>query len=186
MPDLIGNYEVSVLDVLGIGHFGQVYKATHQITKDIAAIKQIQLSHDDVDAHDSYLHDLAELEIDTLKTLTHPNIVKYITHIVQNDSVYIVTEYCDLGHIGKYLKSNPNLQIHVKARLVLESAQAVAYMHGQKSPIIHRDIKIENILIKTEGCEATAKLSDFGLAKVLDKSDFKIASHRLWRHQLML
>ena len=167
----VGDYNVTMLPRLGGGTFGQVYKATHKKTKEVVAVKQIPLSHDDVDAHDSKLHDMAQAEIDSLRQLQdHPNIVQFLKTIVKEDSVFLFMEFCDLRDVSVYLKKNANLDLVSRVKIMTQAASAVAFMHGQKRPVIHRDIKLENILMKTENGEAVVKIADFGLAMLSDET----------------
>ena len=95
MPETInvGDYVVTIMPRLGGGTFGQVYKAVHKKTKEDVAIKQIHLTHDDVDAHGSKLHDMAQAEIDVMSSLQdHPNIVKLFRCISKDDSVFLVMD----------------------------------------------------------------------------------------------
>lgn len=111
-------------------------------------------------------------EINSLKILNHKNIIKYIKDINQNDDVYILTEYADCGElfylIGDYL-SESECKYYMKG-----ITDGLKYMHDNK--IIHRDIKLENILVKNEIDKETnlivkvPKLADFGFSIIQEEN----------------
>lgn len=108
-------------------------------------------------------------EINILKILDHPHIIKIYEVYYYKSSYYIVTEYCEGGPLSQLLKHHivtPQLAQAIFRQLV----SALAYIHRQN--IIHRDIKLDNILIvsKLESSSSTEidiRLIDFGLSKKL-------------------
>ena len=110
-----------------------------------------------------------EAELEIIKRLeNHPNIVQLIDHIMTPTNCYLIMEYCDLNHLEDYFKKNRTMDRLEKVKLMRQSANAVVYMHTRDPPIIHRDIKPTNILMKTESGKAIAKIGDFGVSKLFE------------------
>lgn len=141
-------------DSLGKGAFGQVYRALNWATGETVAVKEIQLSN----IPKSELGEIMS-EIDLLKNLNHPNIVKYKGFVKTREYLYIILEFCENGslhNISKRFGKFPENLVSVYISQVLEG---LVYLHDQG--VIHRDIKGANILTNKDG---TVKLADFGVA----------------------
>ncbi|KAH8830757.1 hypothetical protein DL96DRAFT_1594203 [Flagelloscypha sp. PMI_526] len=141
-------------DSLGKGAFGQVYRALNWSTGETVAVKEIELSN----IPKSELGDIMS-EIDLLKNLNHPNIVKYKGYAKTPQYLYIILEFCENGSlyaISKRFGKFPETLVAVYISQVLEG---LVYLHDQG--VIHRDIKGANILTNKDG---TVKLADFGVA----------------------
>ena len=148
----LGNYQLG--DCLGRGAFGSVYRGLNYMNGETVAVKQIQLGN-------IPKAELGEImsEIDLLKNLHHPNIVKYKGSEKTKDYLYIILEYCENGslhHICKRFGKFPEGLVSVYISQVL---QGLIYLHDQG--VIHRDIKGANILTTKDG---SVKLADFGVA----------------------
>jgi serine/threonine protein kinase len=149
---LLNDYQLG--DSLGKGAFGQVYRALNWATGETVAVKEIQLSN-------IPKGELGQImsEIDLLKNLNHPNIVKYKGFVKTREYLYIILEFCENGslhNICKRFGKFPESLVAVYIRQVLEG---LVYLHDQG--VIHRDIKGANILTNKDGC---VKLADFGVA----------------------
>lgn len=106
-------------------------------------------------------------EVQALRRLQkHPNVVSLIEIYQERPDFCIIMEYCGLGDLTTYIPRN-NPDIKKKLDIMLQCASAVRYMHSQDTPIVHRDIKPANILMKTTDKGPVAKITDFGLAKIL-------------------
>lgn len=137
---------------IGRGAFATVYKAIDLKTGEFVAIKEIPLAK--LGSVDSTMS-----EIELLQELEHPNIVKYLGFMKDQERLSIVLEYCENGSlaaIGKRFGSFPENLVAMYMRQVLEG---LVYLHAQGT--IHRDIKGGNILTTKDG---VAKLADFGVA----------------------
>ncbi|MFF2795130.1 serine/threonine protein kinase [Lysinibacillus xylanilyticus] len=95
-----------------------------------------------------------------MRQINHRNIVKYIDHFEENESIYIVMEYYEGTLLDQYLKDFPiNDRDHLYTSIFLPLIGALSYLH--KKGILHRDIKPSNIMINSEGNPC---LLDFGSA----------------------
>jgi len=112
---------------------------------------------------------LTEMDIKELKLLArfdHPNVVKFLgVSIPENpkETPMIVSELCSNGDLFDYVRNVPPPHLNKVLSLMLDVARGLKYLHDHKPSVIHRDCKSSNILITTR---ATAKIADFGLAKV--------------------
>jgi serine/threonine-protein kinase len=150
-----GDYEI--LEELGRGGMGVVYKARHVTFQRLVAIKMI-LSGGQAGAEQTarFL-----VEARAVARLQHPNIVQ-IHEIGEHDGLpYFSLEYADGDNLATKLKGSPPSDMEA-ARLVELLARAVHYAHGRG--IVHRDLKPANILLTADGIP---KIADFGLAKFL-------------------
>ena len=118
----------------------------------------------DPDAVTDFLH-----EVHLLSQLRHPNVVLYLGAAVgeseEDDRVlYIVTEFMGGGTLAGLLYSSTELvDMQVALRMAYEAALGIAYLHSRNPPIVHRDIKSENLLLDESG---VIKVADFGLSAI--------------------
>jgi serine/threonine protein kinase len=96
----------------------------------------------------------------------HPNIIKLLDLFENADYYYIVIEYMEGKDLFDYLKSR-NFQISERRgrELALQIAEAIQYLHSYG--IVHRDIKLENVMMSSSADNAVPKLVDFGLARII-------------------
>lgn len=100
-----------------------------------------------------------QYEIDILKNLTHPNIVKLFEIYETPDALFLVMEYCEGVELFDEIIAKKYFEEAEAAKVLKQLLQAIAYCHGQK--IAHRDLKPENILINiSQG--GSIKVIDFG------------------------
>ena len=123
---------------LGSGSYGAVYLAKNVVMDNIVAIKTIEKTEDNM------VDDLEiKNEINILKKLSHPNIVKVYEFFDTILYYYIVTEYCKKGELFSYIKNRySERQLSV---LFYQVFSGLCYLHEKK--IIHRDLKLENIMV---------------------------------------
>ncbi|KAJ9607724.1 Protein kinase of the Mitotic Exit Network [Cladophialophora chaetospira] len=141
-------------DCLGKGAFGSVYRALNWGTGETVAVKQIKLA----DLPKSELR-VIMLEIDLLKNLDHPNIVKYQGSVKLPETLNIILEYCENGSLHSISKNFGRFPENLVALYMSQVLQGLVYLHDQG--VIHRDIKGANILTTKQGL---VKLADFGVA----------------------
>ena len=156
------------IDIIGTGSFGTVYLAQNLYTKEKVAIKKIKKSIAD------YLSDGEILdEIEILKNLEHPDIVKIIEFYNTENAFYIVNEYCQYGELYDQVSNKlSEIQICVIFRQILSG---LAYLHSNN--VAHRDLKLENIMISDieyvrvkKEKYFDIKIIDFGTARIFDKN----------------
>ncbi|KAF2846283.1 hypothetical protein T440DRAFT_231492 [Plenodomus tracheiphilus IPT5] len=152
--DVAGLKDFQLGDCLGKGAFGSVYRALNWGTGETVAIKQVRLEN--LGAAD--LKNM-EMEIDLLKNLNHPNIVKYNGFVRSSESLYIILEYCENGSLHSICKNFGKFPENLVALYMSQVLHGLLYLHEQG--VIHRDIKGANILTTKEGL---VKLADFGVA----------------------
>ncbi|CAO2658538.1 Nn.00g062610.m01.CDS01 [Neocucurbitaria sp. VM-36] len=152
--DVAGLKDYQLGDCLGKGAFGSVYRALNWGTGETVAIKQVRLEN--LGAAD--LKNM-EMEIELLKNLNHPNIVKYIGVVRSSESLYIILEYCENGSLHSICKNFGKFPENLVALYMSQVLHGLLYLHEQG--VIHRDIKGANILTTKEGL---VKLADFGVA----------------------
>lgn len=113
---------------------------------------------------------MGETELEIFRQLkNHKNIVELFNHIDDGKSHWFIMELCDLGDLPYYLRNN-NVCLTQKLKIVVECACAIEFMHSLKPPIVHRDIKPTNVLMKTLGNIAVAKVTDFGIGKIFESN----------------
>ena len=161
----VGNYTVTTRPCIGSGTFGRVCEAEHNKTHIKVAVKEIPIS-----THGERNDDMcrmADRELRILQKLNdHENIMGIIEHVIEADTCWIFMQYCDLGDLKYYLENHKRIDFMSKVKIMHQSASAIAFMHRQDPPIIHRDIKLENIMMVRQGENDVVKVTDFGLSKM--------------------
>ena len=150
-----------LLEQLGKGSYGAVYKARHRPSGTIVAVKVIPLSGEDEEG----LEDIRR-EIAVLRECVHPNVVRYFGSFMGTEYLWIVMEHCGGGSVRDILSaSNRPLREAQIAYLCGETLKGLVYLHSIFK--VHRDIKCSNILLTESG---GVKLADFGVAAQLTRT----------------
>ncbi|KAK0206557.1 Ste20-like serine/threonine kinase [Desarmillaria ectypa] len=147
--------QYTLLEKLGTGSFGTVYKAMHNETKQIVAIKQIDLEDSDDDISE------IQQEISSLAQCDSEYVTRYYGSFVVAYKLWIIMEYLAGGSCLDLLKPGPFSEAHI-AVICRELLLGLDYLHAEGT--IHRDIKAANILLSSSG---KVKLADFGVAAQL-------------------
>ncbi|KAM7332310.1 cyclin-dependent kinase 10 isoform X2 [Alexandromys fortis] len=149
--------EFEKLNRIGEGTYGIVYRARDTHTDEIVALKKVRMDKEKDGIPISSLR-----EITLLLRLRHPNIVELKEVVVGNhlESIFLVMGYCeqDLASLLENMPT-PFSEAQVKC-IVLQVLRGLQYLH--RNFIIHRDLKVSNLLMTDKGCVKTA---DFGLAR---------------------
>ncbi|CAI2173384.1 5819_t:CDS:10 [Funneliformis geosporum] len=150
-----------LLEKLGTGSFGTVYKAIHKETNEVVAIKQIDLEDSDDDISE------IQQEIALLSQCDSPYITRYYGSFIKGFKLWIVMEYLSGGSCLDLLKPGPFDEQYL-AIVLRELLYGLEYLHVEGK--IHRDIKAANILLSGDG---KVKLADFGVAAQLSNNKSK-------------
>ena len=158
--DITQYYEI--IKKIGEGGYGKIYKVKNKESGDIRAMKQILKSKiPDIEKFQN--------EIKILSMVDHPNIVR-LFEVIEDDRYFnLFQELCTGGELlSKVQKPLKEKEI---AKIFKQIMSAIAYCH--EKGIVHRDIKLENILFSTESEDSPIKIIDFGLSVLLGKKDVK-------------
>ncbi|KAK2976067.1 hypothetical protein RJ640_024795 [Escallonia rubra] len=148
-------------ELIGCGAFGQVYMGMNLDSGELLAVKQVLIAanHASKEKAQAHIKELEE-EVKLLKNLSHPNIVRYLGTVREEETLNILLEFVPGGSISSLLGkfgSFPEAVIRMYTKQLL---LGLDYLH--KNGIMHRDIKGANILVDNKGC---IKLADFGASK---------------------
>ena len=178
MPHAIGKYQIR--SVLGVGGHGIVYLGDDPQLRRVVALKVPLPGR--INDHQSRQRFVQEVK--TTAMLDHPNIVPVYDAGIDGDEVFLALAYCPGPPLDEWLKSYDQPVSSRLAATILQSlASAVDYSHRQG--IIHRDLKPGNVLLFQDPHPSypdfpyTPKITDFGLAKLLDDRDTKTATLQL-------
>lgn len=155
IPQTIGRYKIESL--LQSGGMSKIYLGIDPATQSAVAVKVLLAKYlDNPGIIERFLR-----EAKILSYVNHPNIVKMYEHGTWEGGFYIAMEFIVGGSLRQYLLQNP-LSLRRALEMILDIAYGVCHLHTQG--IIHRDLKLENILVNDEG---VIKIIDFGIAQLL-------------------
>ena len=168
-PIVINDYKLFKL--LGKGSFGEVYLTSKTNNPKLLATKRIDIKSPKNQKMLSYLN----YEISIMKELSHPNIIKLYDFIPTRNHYYVIMEYCNGGSLSDCLKKYGNpFPVKVIQYLMRQIIEGLVHIHSKS--IVHRDIKLDNILVnfnsnndlkKLNLLASEVKIIDFGFAKKL-------------------
>lgn len=154
--------KVEVLELIGKGGCGSVYKGYHRLLDQHVAIKV--LNHDS--SNSSISEERFKSEAQVLSTFSHENIVKfYAFSNLPDGRSYMLLEYLEGKTLADLLKETGYLSQERAFPIFIQVCQALVYAHERQ--IIHRDLKPANVMLCSSGDNQTAKLLDFGIFKAV-------------------
>ncbi len=159
------NGQFQILQKIGSGGMGSVYKAVQPAIKRLVAVK---ILHPKLAGRRDLVSRFGR-EARAMSHLTHPNTVKVLMHGELDDgSLYIVMEYLEGKNLNQLVRKEGPLPLERALRIILPCCGALDEAH--RAGIIHRDLKPENVFVCNQGgIEDFAKILDFGLAKVTER-----------------
>lgn len=154
------------LNLIGKGNFGCITKIRRKVDNKILVWKEIDYS---IMKERDKFHIISEINI--LRELHHPNVVKYYEHIIDKSSykIYIIMEYCQNGDLSRVIKSQKKMKEYLKEEIIwkifIQVCLALYACHTNKpKKILHRDLKPSNVFLDEFN---NIKLGDFGLSKMV-------------------
>lgn len=164
---LDGRYEL--IEVLGKGAYGMVYKARQISTGQPVAIKVLLEEKLQFSANASIEHARFQREMELIARLKHPNIVRLIdTGSLGERGLYMVLEFIEGINLADHLKEGGALSPRVARHLMSQVLDALSCAHALG--IVHRDLKPHNIMVTTTGSRQNAMVLDFGIAGILESA----------------
>lgn len=148
--------------VLGRGAFGKVNLTIHRLTEEMVAIKSLnkEFLTDDTSRHK------VMKEVKILKKMRHKNIVQLLDTFETQKHIIFVMELCSGGDLLNYVRKRRKLSEDYAKNLFKQILEALQYCH--KLNILHRDIKLDNIILDSEG---VIKVGDFGVSKIINPTE---------------
>jgi calcium-dependent protein kinase len=148
-----------IYKLIGEGAYSQVFLAKHRITGLKRCVKAISKDNFTKDANESIMN-----EIQILKELDHPHIVKIFEYFETESELFLITEFLEGGELFSKIEERSSFSEKDAKIIMKQVLGTVAYLH--KHDITHRDLKPENImLVKTEENDLFLKIIDFGTSK---------------------
>ncbi|TFK03568.1 ubiquitin-conjugating enzyme E2 R2 [Platysternon megacephalum] len=154
-----------VLEMIGEGSFGRVYKGRRKYSAQVVALKFIPK----VGRSEKELKNL-QREIEIMRGLHHPNIVQMLDSFETDKEVVVVTDYAE-GELFQILEDDGNLPEDQVQDIASQLVSALYYLHSHR--ILHRDMKPQNILLGKGGI---VKLCDFGFARAMSINTMVLTS----------
>jgi serine/threonine protein kinase/Leucine-rich repeat (LRR) protein len=157
---ILGEY--TILDKIGAGGMGQVFKAQHRRLKRVVAVKMLPPAV----TKDAAAVARFQREVEAAAKLRHPNVVATDDAGYANGVHFLVMEYVDGKDLSALVKKNGPFPVNKAVNYILQAARGLEFAH--KKGVIHRDVKPANLLLDDEG---VVKILDMGLARIESGGD---------------
>ncbi|EOY22263.1 No lysine kinase 3 isoform 1 [Theobroma cacao] len=150
--------------VLGRGAFKKVYRAFDELEGIEVAWNQVKVT--DLLRNSEDLERLYS-EVHLLKTLKHKNIIKFYNSWIdtKNENINFITEIFTSGTLRQYRKKHKHVDLRALKKWSRQILEGLLYLHSHDPPVIHRDLKCDNIFVN--GNQGEVKIGDLGLAAIL-------------------
>ena len=149
-----------ILKLIGKGGMSRVYLAMDKRLNKQWAIKEIEKNARD--KNNEVVIQSAIAEANLIKQLDHPAIVRIVDIIDNGDVIYIIEDYIEGETLGTILEDNGAQPQELVIEWAMQICEALEYLHTRKPPIIYRDMKPANVMLKPDG---NIKVIDFGIAR---------------------
>ena len=146
--------------LLGEGGFKKVYKAVDQIEGKEVAWNEVKISQNE---YENKENNNFSKEILLLKKIKHPSILAILDYWFSKDNFIFITEIMSGGTLREYIGKIGEVNIKIIKKWAKQILEGLNYLHSQNPPVIHRDIKCENIFVDSSNGEV--KIGDLGVAK---------------------
>jgi len=158
--------------VVGVGGFAQVVRAVNRANGKTVAIKMILVPEGpEADAVEANI----QQEISIMGKCAHRNVLKLYNAYRQGQVYYLISEFCAGGELLSQVIDEPFGELEAR-RVVWEVAKGLRHIHAQG--VVHRDLKLENILVKDKRNRTGVKICDFGLAvRMFARKEHLTTSH---------
>lgn len=164
-PETLAMEKYHVLEMIGEGSFGRVYKGRKKYSAQVVALKFIPK----LGRSEKELRNL-QREIEIMRGLWHPNIVHMLDSFETDKEVVVVTDYAE-GELFQILEDDGKLPEDQVQAIAAQLVSALYYLHSHR--ILHRDMKPQNILLAKGG---GIKLCDFGFARAMSTNTMVLTS----------
>ncbi|GAQ79569.1 hypothetical protein KFL_000330150 [Klebsormidium nitens] len=159
------HYQLKSRNPIGHGTFGKVYLMEHRVSGVRTAVKA--LKKDKIREEGLSSIQKVRREIDLMRQINHPNVIRLYEVVETADFILLVTEYAQGGELYDYITDNTRLPEHEARRIFQQIIAGVAYCHHRR--VVHRDLKPENILLDEN---RNVKIADFGLGNAITDGNF--------------
>ncbi|XP_066510831.1 LIM domain kinase 2-like [Hoplias malabaricus] len=148
-------------EVLGKGFFGQAIKVTHKATEEVMVMKE--LIRCDEETQKTFLK-----EVKVMRSLDHPNVLKFIGVLYKDKRLNLITEFIEGGTLKDFIRDMDPFPWRQRVSFAKGIACGMAYLHSMS--IIHRDLNSHNCLVKLDN---TVVVADFGLSRLVKDDKVK-------------
>lgn len=149
-----------ILKLIGQGGMSKVYLAMDKRLNKQWAVKEIEKRAKD--KNNEIVIQSAMAEANLIKQLDHPAIVRIVDIIDNGNVIYIIEDYIEGETLGSILENNGAQPQELVIEWAMQICEALEYLHNRKPPIIYRDMKPANVMLKPDG---NVKIIDFGIAR---------------------
>ena len=149
------------VEMIGKGAFGKVMLGIHKLTGRYVAIKAIDKTY----MQDTYSKQKVMQEVYILQKIRHSNIIRLYEVFESSKHMLLVMEYAGGGDLLQFVKSKSKLDEKVAKSYFKQIVFGLAHCHCRS--VLHRDIKLDNVLMDTEG---GIKICDFGVSRLIAKN----------------
>jgi len=163
--DELRRNKIALIKKIGAGSFATVYSARWEIAEAQYKNIAVKIMRTDEMVDDRFKNQFMDREIQIVKHVSHPNIVKVYQVLTIDQSTIIVCKLCECDLL-QYLQTRGAISERVGRRLILELVDAVQYLH--QNGIAHRDLKTENLFLTSDG---QLQLGDFGFSRYLESEN---------------